>query len=194
MCSQNKQEDYDKYIAQQKKDAIDLTNESSPALIVAQYIFSQSPEQLPHNSAGLFIDADSMQIGDVFCFLLEVLLYGVNILTNRCATIFNLESMTDDIIVTIKGYMKMLGFSLTVEEFLDKPTNSYCTIYDDTAAIDFSSNSWVVLNYLIVQDPQIVRATQSNVPLSNFVAEFTNTRGSYFTIKFDFSSGKNIHI
>lgn len=176
------------------KSYVDLTtqDQNSSILALASIIFNK--KDLNSDLTGLILN-DSMETADIFCMILEIVLHGLNILTDSKVTIFNLNSTTDDLIYTINSYLKSMGIKMFVcenimEDIVDlkmyKDTdNYYCQILNIPKGFNFGSNGWTVLNYRLIINQKFKYTKQSKI--NTFNAFFINpTTNQLFNINFDY--------
>lgn len=123
------------YIESQRENYIDLTNE--PIKNFALLLFSKSKFDLENDRSALILDENMNEI-DTFCMLTEILLYGINILTN--GSIFDLESKYDKIINIIKAYFASCYIDINIKDYNNE--TYYVCINKKT-----NKNTWKVLDY-----------------------------------------------
>ena len=114
-----KQLQYYEYFENQRKNYIDLSTGqadiNNSVVELAKILFDKSSQSLCEDLTGIFID-NTMETADIFCMLVELVLYGLNILTLGDSTVFELCETTDDIVFNIKSYLKSMGFDMKVEQ------------------------------------------------------------------------------
>jgi len=187
--------EYYKYFEKQKENFVDLSqkldNPNNSIRIFAEYLFAKSSKNLNENLAGMLVD-DTMEIADIFCMLLELVLYGLNILSSGGYTIFDLDNPFNDIIYTIKSYLKSCGFDLDLKEvYFDEnielyrdQNNYYCEIVPKPPSY-LCQNDWCVLNYRLINNATFKFA--STTPLEKFSTFFISKQKKIFTINFKFA-------
>ncbi|AGF85402.1 hypothetical protein QJ854_gp380 [Moumouvirus goulette] len=144
------------HIEKQRENYIDLTSESNDSVVyLAKHIFTKPLNQLDTDLTGILLD-ESMDIQDLFCMLIELVLHGINILTQSNSTIFDLNSEDDSIIDIIKKYISSLGFKLHLVKQLENDINIvrdnpnyYCEILPKPPKY-LCFPGWYVLNYRIL--------------------------------------------
>lgn len=184
-----KQTEYYEYFEKQKENYTDLTSEQNNSIaLLAKHLFTKSKNNLTSDLTGILVD-ESMDTTDIFCMMIEFILYGLNILTNNNTTIFDLEESTDDIIYTIKSYLKSTGFNIEIhEEFMDDDvilyrdrSDYYCEILPKPPSY-LCHKGWYVLNYRIIDNKKFKRTL--NTPLEKFTAFFITKQNKLFVINF----------
>jgi hypothetical protein len=198
-----KQLEYYEYYEKQKENFIDLSqgleDPNNSVFELANILFNKSKRNLDQDLMGLFID-ESMDVADIFCLLVELVLYGLDILSNGKNTIFSIEDSTDDIIYTIKSYLKSTGFDMIIhQEFIDIDNDNDTNLYRDRD--DFfceilpkppsylCAKGWYILNYRIINNKKFVFTKIT--PLNNFKAFFISNTNKIFTMNFKFANSKN---
>uniref|UniRef100_A0A6C0LQM1 Uncharacterized protein n=1 Tax=viral metagenome TaxID=1070528 RepID=A0A6C0LQM1_9ZZZZ len=189
----SKQLEYYNYVKNQKENYIDLTkgleSTNDSIYLLANRIFNQKLNNLDSNLSYIFID--DMEVADLFCALIELTLYGLNILIDG-AQIFNLHDITDDIINVIKSYLKSTGFKMNINEIETDELNNlygdnndyYCRIMNKPQSFLHEHKNWVILDYHILVNPKF--NFTSHTKLENFVAFFMNKDNKIFTITYNF--------
>lgn len=141
-----------------------------------------------------------MELLDTFCMLLELFLYGFDILTKNEQTIFDLNSSIDDIIYVIKDYFKSAGFDIFIHEEISlewppldsitlcSKTNYYCKILSKSSTDLYNHTGWCVLNYKLVNNPNFQEDKITN--LDNIKACLISKQNRLFTINFQFFNVK----
>lgn len=188
-----KQQEYYNYLQKQVENPVDLSTSSQSAAIklMAERIFSKS--DTTYNLYGIMCD-DSMNAADIFCMLLEFVLYGLDILTNKQTTIFDITESTDDIIFKIKRYLKSMGFDMKFHEevmldtesslFRAKPEWFYELVPKSTLEWWCPPQDWYVLNYRLIPNKLFDITKNENLP--DYKAFFISTDKKLFTIQFIF--------
>ena len=176
-------EKYYHYVEKQKENYVDLTKDGGINEF-AMILFSKSPAKLDQDQCRIF--SDDMNVADLFCMLIELVLYGVDILTNKSADIFSLKTSTDDIIYTIKAYLKSSGFDMMVSEEFSEEVNLYrdrtdyfCQITKRPPVFLCHSN-WSLLNYQIIENRRFSLSSQ----LTDYSVFFISSEKKIFLIKF----------
>ena len=189
-----RQQEYYNYVDNQQANAVDLSTDSNQIQILAQNIFSKKPLDTRYDTLGLTSDG-TMEIADVFCMLLELVLYGLDILSNKKSDIFMLKESTDDIIYLIKNYLRPLGFTMHVEEILIDIENInlfrdasdyYCEINKRPPPF-LCFPGWYILDYRFILNKKFTYDT--NTKLDTFSAKFLNKEKRLFKVHFDKHSG-----
>lgn len=186
--------EYYQYVEKQKEDFIDLSNQSNNSVYqFAKLLFGKPIHNLGSDLSGILFD-ETMEIADVFCMLVEVVLYGVNILSGGQNTIFDLTAdATDTTISTLKSYLKSTGFNMDVREeisedddvilYRDK-ADYYCEIVPKPPAY-MCSDPWCVLDYRMIGNRNFVVTPM--VPLENFKLFFITRQKKIFVVNFSFT-------
>lgn len=184
--------EYEKYIKTQQKNYIDLADNllcpNDSVKLLADHIFNRKEQNLNTEMCGIILN-DDMEFVDVFCILLELFLYGYDILTNK-SDIFNINESYDDIIYKINDYLKTCKFKISVDElyagdvdiddFIDE-YDYYCEIFKIDED-DYGENYWGILDYEIDLNPYF---RNNNKQLNEFKAVFVNKDDKLFVIKFN---------
>ncbi|MEM0354153.1 MAG: hypothetical protein QXW79_01090 [Thermoplasmata archaeon] len=182
---------YYEYVENQRKNYIDLTHQENPNDSIKQLayiLFNKPVDKLDHELTGILLD-EEMETSDIFCMLVELVLYGLDILTGGRDQIFSLNDPTDDGVYLIKSYLKSAGFDMNIQEDIFCNRNSlqnssndyYCEIINETSSCN---EDWHVLNYRIRINGQF-RFTK-NTPLEKFGALFTSSNNKKFIVKFKY--------
>lgn len=165
-----------------------------PVVQFAHILFNKQKSKLNEDLSGILID-ETMEVADVFCMLVELVLHGLDILTNSVNQIFDLKESTDDIIYVIKQYLKSSGFDLEVhEDFmeLDQSINLYRDRSDYYCQITarppefLCYPGWYVLNYRLIDNPKF--DFDDNTPLDKFRAFFISKQKKIFVFNFKFAN------
>lgn len=194
----NRQLEYYQYVEQQKENFIDLTKdvpEDDPNDNIRQFaerLFSKREKDLKYDLSGILMD-DTMVIADVFCMLVEIILYGLNVLTDKTATLFDWTDSTNDRIYSIKHYLRSTGLDMDVyEEIVDidkinlyrDRSDYYCEIVKRPPPF-LCHPGWYVLNYRLINNRKFIY--DEHTPLELFRAFFISTDKKIFRINFKFS-------
>lgn len=194
--SHKKQLEYYEYCEKQRENYIDLTrfqdNANNSIKLFAKILFSKSKNNLDQNLTGTLIE-EGMDILDLFCALVELVLYGYDILTGN--NILDLEECADDIIYTIKTYLRSCGFDVDFnEDFVGDVTNDACLYRDRT---DYYCEilpkppsylcwkGWYVLDYRLIYNENF--SVKSTTPLECFKAFFISHQKRIFVMKFKYT-------
>jgi hypothetical protein len=167
----------------------------------AKILFGKSEKNIFHDLHGVIFD-DQMDVSEVFCMLINLVLYGIDILVNQKGknnqnyTIFDFEDSTDDIIYTIKSYLKSTGFNMTVRTEITEDDNNNYYLYRDRTdlfceivpkpPIYLCYKGWYVLNYRIIENNKFKYFNMT--PLDEFKAFFKSKNNTIFIINFNFAS------
>jgi hypothetical protein len=181
------------YIEDRKENAVDLTSEGNGSVAaLAKHIFSIPFSELDEKQSRIIPDVGDTC--DLFCMLLELVLYGLDILSQQKATIFDLKEVNQTEVTIIKKYFQSLGFSINIkQEFLeeDESINTYrdrddyfCQITEKPPAFLNSTDPWTLLNYRILNN-RLYKA-EDDAKLSQYKTFFINKSRNIYTIAFDF--------
>lgn len=187
-----KQLEHYQYVENQRKNYVDLTvnknNPNSSIIDFASILFNKKVDDLNHDLMGIILD-ESMEIADFFCMLVELVLYGLNILTNGNASIFDLEDPYSELVEILRSYLKSIGITMHIkEEFVDnektiyrKKNNYYCEIIPKSS-VPSNHQGWYVLEYLLTCNPNF-KYTQGT-KLEAFNAFFVTNKNRLFIVNF----------
>ena len=179
------------YTQQQRENCTDLTPNGNDSLrLFAKILFDKSENNLNIDLSGLIFD-DSMNIIDVFCMLVELTLYGFDILSNG-KSILELEEAYDDIIFTIKSYLKSTGFDMDLREiFMEEPelyrdTQEYFCEILTAPPYYMRFPGWYVLSYRLIENNKFSELTDTRLSLEILQVFFISKQNKLFTISFKF--------
>lgn len=193
----NKQLEYYEYVEKQRENYTDLTsglsNPNESVVIFAKILFNKSKKNIDQDLSGILIE-ESMEVADVFCMLLELVLYGLDILTNSEREIHSIRDFTEEILDEINMYIKSIGFKMEFkEDFIDGElclyrdrTDYYCEILQKPPFF-LCYAGWYVLNYRLLVNKNFVY--NSTTPLRFFKALLLNGQ-KIFTINFKYLNEK----
>lgn len=202
-----KQLEYYEYVQKQMSNPVNLTNtaQSSTIRLMAERIFSKTDTTA--NLYGILTD-ETLDAADIFGILVELVLYGLDILTKQQIKIFDIKESTDDIIFKIKRYLKSLGFDMKFHEevmfetkinvFRDRTDWFYEIAPKPTLNWWCPPADWYVLNYRLI--PNKLFDIINNSELSNYKAFYISSenkvgspiertglpRTSVFTLQFSY--------
>lgn len=189
-----KQMEYHEIFQKQKENYTDLTNEGNDSIKeFAKILFNKSAKNLDRDLSGVLVD-DEMETTDIFCMLVELVLYGLDILSDGKYTIFDLNESTDDVVYTIKHYLKSAGLDMIIQEhicednenpslFRDR-TDYFCEILPKPPRY-LCHKGWYVLNYRIIDNKKnnLIAIT----PLEKFRAFFISKQKKIFLVNFKYA-------
>ena len=192
-----KELEYYQYFENQKENYVDLTSEQNNSIkMFADILFDKKKNNLSMDLSGLLVD-ETMQTVDIFCMLIELVLFGISILTNGTtisSVLFSLENSTDDIVSALGSYLRSCGFGILVHEecieesdpnlFRDR-TDYYCQILKKPPKY-LCFPGWYVLNYRIIDNKKFRFANIT--PLEKFKAFFIADNKKIFTFGFKYLS------
>nr|QZX43195.1 hypothetical protein [Mimivirus sp.] len=190
MDNYRKQEEYYKYVEQRRENFVDLTSKSNDSITyLANLIFTKPLQSLDSDLAGLLID-DCMDIQDLFCMLVELVLHGLDILTENKYNVFDLQNEDDNIIDIIQKYLKSLGFKFTICKNIDNDINAireisgyYCEILPKPPSY-LCFPGWYILNYRIIYAEKCIVHTS----IDQYRAIFMTNKKEIFEFSFSFVS------
>lgn len=164
----------------------------------ANILFERSIDEL-ENKKVKFILEENADVLDVFSVLLELVLYGINILTKDQYKLFYLENTFDDYYFVINACIKSCGFKMEIVEHVVDLEGSNVNLYRDRAdyyceivkspPYYFCVDGWYVLNYRIIENKKFQK---NNRNLKDFKAFFFNRSKKIFLIYFDFAITENL--
>lgn len=181
----------DDYIIADAHESIDLTSYADESFhILAIYLFSTDIKNLDTDLTGILLD-ESMDVVDLFCALVEVVLYGLDILSKEKITLFDLKNDQDELIDNINRYFKSMGFKIQIkEEYFDDISalyrdnnNYYCEILPKPPSY-LCIKGWYVLQYRLINNPRF--SFTKNTNLNEFKAFFITKQNKIFTLRFNF--------
>jgi hypothetical protein len=188
-----KQLEYEAYIKSQMKNHINLAqyvdNPNDSVKIFAEILFSRSEKNLPYEKPGLLMDEGTETV-DIFCVLLELFLYGHDVLVDSKSTVFDLTGF-DDLVDRINIYFRSMGFKIKLEENWEDVNinlyrdrfDYYCQITSKPPEFLMGTNSWYVLDYRLLLNRKFVFGAQT--PLNTFQAFYVNKEKRIFLISFE---------
>ncbi|AAV50728.1 hypothetical protein [Niemeyer virus] len=186
----DKQCEYYKNIENRRNNPIDLSKLDNPdnfVEIVANHVFSINENKLTDNLTQLLFDGET-DIEGIFCVYLELILYGINILTNNTSSVFDLDNIENELIDKIQKYLGSCGIKMIVREelvdnifmFRDKSSH-YCEIVPKPPSF-LCVNDWFVLNYRLITN--VKNKVKSN--FTDYWAFFVTNSGKTFSVRFDY--------
>lgn len=192
-----KQLEYYEYVQKQLSNSTDLTNtsQSSTIKLMAERIFSKT--DTTSNLYGILTD-ETLDAADIFGILIELVLYGLDILTKQQTDIFDIKDSTDDIIFKIKRYLKSLGFDMKFHEevmfatkiniFRDRTDWFYEIVPKPMLDWWCPSADWYVLNYRLIPNKLFDIANSPNLSdyKAFYISTSTENKVSVFTLQFSY--------
>lgn len=186
-----KQLDYKEYVQLRYDNPIDLTSEAEEndsVRMFANILFNKSERNLGSDLHGLLMDSDT-EVADIFCMVVELFLYGFDIIT-KGTEIFQLIDSTDDLVYKMKNYFKSAGISLTVDEVFDDTNvnlyrdrdDYYCQITSKPPLFLQFNSDWNVLGYRLLTNRKFQFDTTT--PLNKFKTFFINKYRRIFILSF----------
>ncbi len=191
-----KQLEYYEYFEKQRQNYTDLSigqiDQNNSILQFAKILFNKSENNLQQDLSGILID-NNMDTADIFCMLVELILFGLDILTKSKYTVFDLEDSTDEIVYKIKRYLKSSGFDMEVHEYLMDDNiilyrdrdDYYCEIVPKLPSF-LCYDGWYILNYHLINNKRFVFTCTTT--LDKFKAFFITKQNKIFNITFRYAS------
>lgn len=183
--------DYE-YFEKQKENYIDLgqnlENPNDSVKYLADILFNKPLSKLDQDLTGLLLD-DNMDVADLFCMLVELTLYGINILSEGKVNIFDLNDSNNDFIAIVQSYLKSLGFQFSIHDepitdtlYRDR-VDYYCEIVP-RPPLYLCHTGWYVLNYRLLDNKKF--CFDHLTSLDKFSLLFM-TNKKLFTIRYKFN-------
>jgi hypothetical protein len=141
--------------------------------MLAKRLFSSS-----NTSESVFTADDSMCMADMFCFMLELTLHGLDFITNSNSDIFSLESDSNPVIDRLNEGLKTAGFKLYVNAINDLPDDFYCRIHSKLKI----RSPWSLLSYAFELNNNF--PFEPTTQLENFSTIFQSNSDQLFSIYF----------
>ena len=183
-----KQLEYYEYLERQRENPVDLTKENEGIRQFADVLFNKSRNNLDKDLSGIIFDGNDTI--DMFCMLVELVLYGIDILTNGEHNLFELKESDDNMVEMLRSYFKSTGFDINVDEeiieaedinlYRDR-TDYYCQITKRPP--DFlCMKGWYVLKYRIIDNKKY--SFDRLTSLDKFKAYFVSNQKKVFVFNF----------
>lgn len=179
------------YIQDRIKNQIDLTIKSdnnSNSRKMAEIIFNKNSNHL-ENDLTRMIPSEEMDIEDMFCMLLEILLYGINILTGGYFQLMDISDDTKEMIEIVSKYFVSLGYNIILEKkeiennrpclYRDRD-DYYCEVTNRPPEL-LMVTGWFVLRYRIIKNMKFIKQTK----LDDMSVMVITKNLSVYTIKFE---------
>lgn len=186
--------EYEQYLADQQRNAVNLEemveNPNDTIKLFADNLFAKDSRYLSSDRCGMLLD-DTMTAEDIFCIMLELVLYGYDKKSSN-RTLFDITSAADDTIYEIRPYLRSVGIVLTITEVFDCENVNYYRDRDDyycsigsqpPSFIDRTQDPWDILSYRMAQNRKFVVTTET--PLTDFNAYFVSKTKQIFTLSFN---------
>jgi hypothetical protein len=134
---------------------MDFTHEKNDGIrLVAEHIFNKSK----NDSEVYGFLSEDMDILDIFCMFIELVLYGINILQYK--SLFEITDEYDPIINDLNDYLKKTGIRLVITEQLTfgedielfNERQDYMFQILPKPSDYLMKNAWTVLNYRIIEN------------------------------------------
>lgn len=190
-----RQLEYNQYLESQKENFIDLTvndkGDNNSVFEFSKILFSKYKNNLDIDFSGILTD-EYMQTVDIFCMIIELILYGIDFLSNKQIMIFDLES-TDDLFYDLKKYLQSCGFDFKVSEtFFDKKpilyreTNNYFIEILPCPSKFLRVTGWYLLNYRLIENNKI--KNHATLKLKDYKAFYINKNNKIITIEINYTN------
>jgi len=185
--------EYYKYLEQQRENCVQLDDPETSVKELAKYLFGRPVSQLDQNLVGILME-ESMKTIDIFCMLLELVLHGLEILTQGQYTIFDLTESTNNMIDIMKTYLRSAGIKLNLrEEFFDDApclyrdrTDYYCEILPRPSP-HLCFSGWYILGYRINENKKFTHTVMTK--LNQFKAMFITKQNKIYIMTFEHHIG-----
>jgi hypothetical protein len=197
----NKQLEQYKYFQDRLENYVDLSKQIDPAepnatiKLLADKVFNKNANNLDMDLTGILSDED-MEAQDLFQAILELVLYGLDIITDGSITLFDINDQFCDIMHDLKKYLKSMGLDMKIDEeigvedinaYADK-TDHYYRIVPKPIKWLCPQTDWYVLTYRMIPNESFTCINTANtMPLSKFKTWFVNKQKKIFTIEFGFA-------
>jgi len=177
---------YFQYVEKQRENYVTLAEDNSSVKLFANYLFSKKIDDLENDLAAMLFE-DESELIDVFCILLELVLFGFDKFDRN---VFELDDQCDDFIYEIKKYLKSIGFDMSVDEvfhFLDNvnlyadKNDYYCQITPKPHPF-FCTNDWFVSNHRMIININFEFMNARS--LDYYYAYFVSKNKKIFSIRF----------
>lgn len=157
---------------------IDLENEHNSAKIIASRLFEHNLDE--NNYFAILMK--ECNIDDAAIFILEVVLYGISILSNDMITIFDIDNVDNEFIGKINKYLNKIHFMMKIikiNEINDSYLSEIISIED---AMKFGKKEYYsILSYLIsYNDDYVVPQKLNDVKII-----FKAKNDDYFQVSFE---------
>lgn len=195
----------EQYIESCKDNATDLSvglkdgcaNDS--IRIFAETLFSKDPSFFDNNIYGIMLESESNG-DDIFCMLIELVLFGLDILNGGIATIFDLVNADDAedaectselacIINIMNIYLKNIGYKMNMSPYNEQNARSYrdkddwfCEIVKKPSKYFCYDSDWCILNYRIMCNNRFKYSL--NTFICDYSAIFMTTGGCIYKVSF----------
>lgn len=207
------QEETDAYIETKIDEAVDLTvgidkekiptgtNDSIKAF--AAYLFGRDLKTATEQLTGILPDVAG--VPDMFCMLTELVLYGLDALSQGKSKLFDID-MTDEksvqVVDIMQLYFKSTGIKVTIveEDVMHEDINYYRDRTDYYCMISrkppnfmmplIEQAQWIVLDYMII--PNRSFSTTDPDDLKSYFAFFVSKQRKVYNLKFDLITHPNL--
>lgn len=190
----NRQLEHDAYVQNQRQNYTDLSvnleNPNDSVKIFSNILFNKPLDNLSSDMTGMLLD-EEMDVIDIFQTFLEIVIYGLDILTNSSVSLFDLTDQFNDMIYTLKTYTRAVGFDIVIEEeivekdrinlYRDR-TDYYCQITPKPHPY-FCFDGWYVSNYRCIVNSKFV-FDKDTCGINDLKAFFISKSRQIFTVKF----------
>lgn len=187
-----KQMQYYEYIEKQKENYVDLSqnleNPNDSVKYLANILFKKSLNNLDQDLTGLLVD-DTMEVADLFCMLIGLTLYGIDILSNGQTNVFDLDDTNNDFFTIIQSYLKSIGFQISITNEPNTDTlyrdraNYHCEIVPKPPPF-LCHPGWYVLSYRLLDNKKF--CFDHLTSLDRFSVLFV-ANNKLFTIRYNYN-------
>lgn len=167
----------DNNVLEKLKNYSDISNEQNQAEIIAKMIVKK-------NECRMMPD-DCMEIDDLFCFLLEILLHSIDEIDNTIS-IFDLDNIFNPIVYELKNIMHRLSYNLIINDEEDK--NNYFYKIEQRPMVNTQTDWYVANKYKLVCNTNF---DYKNKSLSDLKCIFTNIYNQTFSVCFSYHYSQN---
>lgn len=161
---------------------------------VAERLFSIPYNELdPKNNRFIIEMQDDAELYDMFLMFLEIILYGINRLTNGVSKIFDMTDDGDDMIYILNRYLILLGIRVNVVEIVTDTINDYrkrsdiyCELFEPPPFSIFKENLIQGYKLRINTLYEYKKSPGSSTKLKDMYGLFLNKKGKLFRFSFEF--------
>lgn len=180
-----------------KKDQFIAPINNSNNLIekLANIIFDKNGNISNNKITELLFD-EQMDSADIFSLLIELILYGLYIVSNGEYTIFDLECDDNKIIDILNKGLNTIGFNMIINEERDilaygsdsclyrDRNDYYCEIVPKPPNIFCFLNDWIIMDYRIIHNKNFYLSRDTNI--NNLNVFFISKQNKIFLINFTY--------
>lgn len=172
---------YYKYEINQSENYQDLTHEINSIKLFSDILFSKTINELNTNKCSLLLDS-TMNVEDMCCMLIELILYGLDILSQGMYNIFDLDNVDNDVFILLNNYLKNVGYEMKIEKISTTLNfeNYYCLI---RKKYNYDNNKWTLMNYTFINNVDFKYKNHTMLHMYKIV--FVNNLDTIFVISFN---------